>query len=369
VRYREYRRLESGEVKGTQKCHRLCGAVQVYRSKSAAQQLANEFLKPFNDGTFSPDNAMGLDQFIENVYLPEIKATKRPSTYSGYVKIWSRYLKSRCPAPLRTFKTMACEQLLRDVQTEYDLSQTTLAHIKHFLSGTFRYAIRTGKIVQNPVRDVCLPGGKAPNETYAYSLDEISRMLRVVPHPANVIIAVAAFTGLRRGEIRGLKPEDYDGEYLHVRRSVWKKHVGDPKGKRGKGAVHVIAPLKVLLESYLERISPKNYVFQTLKGGPADLDYVSHKIIAPKLKESGIVWHGWHACRRGLATNLHELGVPDIVIQAILRHSEVSVTRNAYIKRSGVDKPSRDAMTALEQLVCNQSATLPLETPASVVVQ
>lgn len=178
VRYREYRRLESGEVKGTQKCHRLCDAVQVYRSKSAAQQLANEFLKPFNDGTFSPDNAMGLDQFIENVYLPEIKATKRPSTYSGYVKIWSRYLKSRCPAPLRTFKTMACEQLLRDVQTEYDLSQTTLAHIKHFLSGTFRYAIRTGKIVQNPVRDVCLPGGKAPNETYAYSLDEVSRMLR-----------------------------------------------------------------------------------------------------------------------------------------------------------------------------------------------
>jgi len=33
------------------------------------------------------------------------------------------------------------------------------------------------------------------------------------------------------------------------------------------------------------------------------------------------LWHGWHAFRRGLATNLHALGVDDKTIQAILRHS------------------------------------------------
>jgi integrase len=43
-------------------------------------------------------------------------------------------------------------------------------------------------------------------------------------------------------------------------------------------------------------------------------------------------WHGWHGFRRGLATNLHDLGVPDITIQAILRHSSVNVTRACYIK-------------------------------------
>jgi integrase len=75
------------------------------------------------------------------------------------------------------------------------------------------------------------------------------------------------------------------------------------------------------------------------------------------LKYSGVTWHGWHACRRGLATNLHALGVPDIVIQAILRHSNVSVTRESYIKRDGVDPQSQAAMKALEALVCNQNAT------------
>ncbi len=194
-------------------------------------------------------------------------------------------------------------------------------------------------------------------------------MLALLPDPAKVIVAVAAFTGLRRGEIRGLRLEDYDGRFLQVRRSVWKGHLGEPKRKHEKGAVPVIEPLKSLLDSYLSRSTTKNHIFQTFRGDPADLDYVSRQIIAPKLEEAGIPWYGWHACRRGLATNLHQLGVADIVIQAILRHSDVSVTWQSYIKRDAVDKPSLDAMTALETMVCNQCATALLEATATVVVQ
>ena len=49
--------------------------------------------------------------------------------------------------------------------------------------------------------------------------------------------------------------------------------------------------------------------------------------------------------------------VADIVIQAILRHSDVSVTRQAYIKNDAVDPRSLAAMEALESAVCNQCAT------------
>jgi integrase len=40
-------------------------------------------------------------------------------------------------------------------------------------------------------------------------LDEIAAMMKITPQPAVTIIAVAGFTGLRRGEIRGLQWEDY----------------------------------------------------------------------------------------------------------------------------------------------------------------
>jgi len=43
-------------------------------------------------------------------------------------------------------------------------------------------------------------------------------------------------------------------------------------------------------------------------------------------------WNGWHAFRRGLATNLYADGIQDKTIQGILRHANVRVTQDAYIK-------------------------------------
>jgi len=48
-------------------------------------------------------------------------------------------------------------------------------------------------------------------------------------------------------------------------------------------------------------------------------------------------WHGWHAARRGLGSILYRLGVPDKVIQAILRHSNVNVTLGYYVKSASSD--------------------------------
>jgi integrase len=60
-------------------------------------------------------------------------------------------------------------------------------------------------------------------------------------------------------------------------------------------------------------------------------------------------WHGWHAARRGLGSNLYRLGVPDMVIQRILRHANVSTTATYYIKTAADDV--RCAMAKLEQNV------------------
>ena len=65
-------------------------------------------------------------------------------------------------------------------------------------------------------------------------------------------------------------------------------------------------------------------------------------------------WHGWHAFCRGLATNLHRLGVNDKTIQAILRHSNVSTTMNIYVKT--VSEDSTAAMKLLESALCANRA-------------
>ena len=73
-------------------------------------------------------------------------------------------------------------------------------------------------------------------------------------------------------------------------------------------------------------------MFPSPVGKPINLDALAAEVIAPLVTKAGLQWHGWHAFRRGLATNLHRLGVSDKIIQRILRHANVAVTQNCYIK-------------------------------------
>ena len=59
-----------------------------------------------------------------------------------------------------------------------------------------------------------------------------------------------------------------------------------------------------------------------------------------------VAWMGWHAYRRGLATNLGTCGVPAKVAQAILRHSSVALTLNIYTQVP--DEQSRAALQKIE---------------------
>ena len=69
-------------------------------------------------------------------------------------------------------------------------------------------------------------------------------------------------------------------------------------------------------------------------------------VVFPTLKKAEVEWLGYHPFRRGLATNLRALGVDDLTVSEILRHSDVAVTRAWYIRR--VNEKSVKAMKRLE---------------------
>ena len=75
-------------------------------------------------------------------------------------------------------------------------------------------------------------------------------MLDKLPEPARTICATAAFTGLTRSELRGLKWEDFDGENINVTRKVWNQHVGEPKTEARGAKVFVIPVLRKILAKY-----------------------------------------------------------------------------------------------------------------------
>ena len=349
LRYYDIQELPDGTIKRVQKAQKLVEAVGEYRSKSAARQLAEEILARINASRKNPTSVMSLDRFVESHYLPFVETHNRLSTYHGYRNLWKRYLKKHGQIPVRDFTTGDAERVLESVAQENELRITTLQHVKAFLSGAFRYAKRQGVIRSgNPVRDAVLPKAKPATDTYAYSLEEIIRTLDIVPESAAAIVAVASFTGARKGELRGFRWEDYDGRQLRVSQAYWRSHLQEPKTRRSKAPIPVIAQLKERLDLYRELLgSPTTgLIFQGPTGKPINLDRLAGNVIRPAMEKVGLKWHGWHAFRRGLATNLHRLGVPAEVIQRILRQANVAVTQACYIKTADADAFA--AMRALE---------------------
>jgi hypothetical protein len=172
-----------------------------------------------------------------------------------------------------------------------------------------------------PESDVEIPKVRPAGETYAYSFEEEAQMLAILPEPTGTVVVTAALIGAHKGEIRGFTWQNCDGSEIRVEKSVWRSHVDEPKRPKSKGAILVIAQLKLLLDQHWETCGRprKGFIFANELGNPMNLEALAVNVIRPALQKANLAWHGWHAFRRGLATNLHGLGVSDKLIQQFLR--------------------------------------------------
>ena len=173
----------------------------------------------------------------------------------------------------------------------------------------------------------------------------VQRMLGVLPEPARTIVALAAFTGLRKAEIRGLRWEDYRDGQLHVTRSMWRTLINDPKTRASKAPIPIIPKLAAMLAPMRKTSGP---MFAGKKGKPLQLDNLYRRTMKDILEASKIPWYGWHAFRRGLATLLNERGTDVKTVQGIMRHREPAVTLDHYIQTS--EKLQRDALGKINEL-------------------
>ena len=359
VRYWE-RRNVGGAIKRKRVSHRL-GLVTT-RGKRAPADIeteAEKHMATVATSAIRPEHVVTIGDFVDGIYLPWVMKQKRPSTYKQYRDVWEDHLKARCEKLLlKQTRTFHVQQWLDDISATSNLSRNSLRRIKSTISGMFSHAKRHDYFEgENPTRDTAIdPHSAEPQETYAYSLEEIQSILVLLPEPAATAFAFAAFMGLRRGEIEGLVWENYANEEMRITRSVWHGHVNAPKTRKSSQAVPVIRHLADRLEIHRLRCgNPQSGpIFANSLGKPLSLNNLLKRVVLPALNRCAVcrkaeadhdendhpykrderlpAWHGWHAGRCGLGSNLYRLGVPEMVVQRILRHSNVSTTQQYYIK-------------------------------------
>ena len=398
MRYRETMN-DGGTIKTIQRAKPLCSASV---SKPEARKLAEHEIEKLDARRpAKPELIITIRDFVTRVYLPFTFANKRASTAEGYQDSWETHFAPRlhiANALLKDVKTSdiynwLCEIAATDRNKKGEpLRKRTLQYLKTCLSAIFTHAKSFGYFEGvHPVIGAIVPQAPDGEETYAYSLEEISTMLSVLAEPARTMVATAAFAGLRRSEIMGLVWEGYGNGELRILRSIVEGHVEDCKTRASKSAVPLLQSLARVLDAHRERSDnpATGPIFRTSIGTPLDPNNVLNREILPALnrcstcsrpktehtamvahrfeRDAAIpLWHGWHSFRRGLATNLNRLGVSDKTVQAILRHANVATTQKYYIK--AVAEDSVRAMQALDTVLCSTCA-LDSSVPAGTKTQ
>jgi integrase len=103
-------------------------------------------------------------------------------------------------------------------------------------------------------------------------------------------VAAAAYAGLRRGEIQGLRWQDYNGKQLKVEQSIWEGIAADPKSESGKAAVPVTPVLASVLEHYkLTQGNPADGpMFRASNGRALRLNNLLRSQIVPALNRCNV---------------------------------------------------------------------------------
>jgi integrase len=316
------------------------------------ETLVNHYRQHELPDTFNKTKP-GLDAADE-----DRKSYSTQVTYEGYLKKWILPRWRACR--LTDVKATEVEKWLKSLcfpKTGVPLARGSRAKIRNIMSAIYSHAIRWEWTEKNPITSVrqSAKRQKAPD---VLTPEEIMAFLKELPDPLRTMIELDAFTGLRRGELIGLRWQDVDFEnlILHIRRSVVAMVEGAPKTEASLKDVPLDAQTAESLWAWRHLspyASPSDWVFASphMKGRqpywPGTLWRYYGK---PALQRAKITKQvSYHTFRHTFGTLLNANGENPKVVQELLRHASLKVTTDVYMQAVGPQK--REAQSNLVKLV------------------
>jgi integrase len=253
-----------------------------------------------------------LADFIRD-YLARIQGTLRSyADLERHGRVWQAALGDR---PLR-------QVVAGDVQRHVAKRLTTMrpASVNRelaFLKRVYNVAIADGLLEMNPVRQVKLLQENNARVRYLTDVEEV-RLRAETGGTRWPIVALALNTGLRRGELFGLRWEhvDFTTNVLTI-----------PRTKTGRTRhVPMNAEVRAILGTQESR-GRSPYVLPSAAGDtPLDSQSLIRRIFTPALKRAGIADFRWHDLRHTFASRLIMRGVDLRTVQDLLGHADVRMT-------------------------------------------
>jgi integrase len=217
----------------------------------------------------------------------------------------------------------------------------------------------------------------APSETYHFTVEEALAIIDKAQGRWKTFFRILAETGMRPGELAGLRVEDVGTQTLRVAQSVWQQQVQTPKTKAGVRTFAISSALGEEVRKLSASSSPamtttrdsSRLLFTTEAGNPLSMDNFRQRVLNPilaelgidkKLERMGITRCGNYAFRHMNATLMDTLNTPMKTRQKRLGHADVTTTLTHYSHPQDADDMAvADALGAL----LSPKRTRPAESP------
>lgn len=347
-----YRWRENSPTGHRRKRKVIVGTTAQYRTESAARRAVEALRLDINQPAHSAE-PMTVARLIVHYREKELgadrhsKAATTCEVYGGFIENW---IKPRWgEVRLTDVRTTDVEAWLRSSlvskgRTATPLAPGTRAKIRNIFSALFSHAVRWEFIHHNPISGPSKGTGvrqssKRLRTPFVLTVDEIAGILSQLHPRERTIVFLAAATGLRSSELRGLQWRDIDPEgcTINLQRGVVRHHVGEMKTTGSRRPVPVSPELIAALLQLRARSAynqPEDWVLaseHTRGKSPIWLNTVMDRHVRPAATAAGITKHiSWHVFRHSFATLLKANKEDAKVVQESLRHSTVRMTMETY---------------------------------------
>ena len=221
-------------------------------------------------------------------------------------------------------------QTLYSSKLDSGLSARTVRMIHATLHKAMKQAVRWSLIPRN-VAEAVDPPRERGTEIRPLDEGQVRGLLKAAEgDKLHALYVLAVTTGMRSGEILGLRWEDVDlrAGTLQVRRTVFNGRIEAPKTSKGRRSIGLTQTSVTALRDH-PRVG--EWVFCTRVGTPMSVHNLHNRSWKPLLREAGLPLDTrFHDLRHTCATLLLTKGVHPKIVQEMLGHSSISITLDIY---------------------------------------